>query len=207
MVPSPGLQELNDDIVRQHPDVSWAGSPTNAAPTADLPSGTVTFLFTDVEGSTRLWAEHPDGMHAALARHDDIVRSAIESNGGHVVKMTGDGFHAAFSTAHDAVDAAVDAQRSLGAESWDATGPLRVRMGVHTGEVQHRDGDYYGTAVNRAARLMAVAHGGQLLVSDATERLLGDAASQSFELVDLGEHRLRDLARSVAGIPGCRARA
>ena len=196
VVPSPGLQELNDDIVRQHPDVSWAGSPTNAAPTPDLPSGTVTFLFTDVEGSTRLWAEHPDGMRAALARHDDIVRSAIESHGGHVVKTTGDGFHAAFSTAHDAVDAAVDAQRLLGAEPWDATGPLRVRMGVHTGEVQHRDRDYYGTAVNRAARLMAVAHGGQLLVSDATERLFGDATGQSFEFVDLGEHRLRDLAQA-----------
>ena len=110
--------------------------------------------------------------------------------------MTGDGFHAAFSTAHDAVEAAIDAQRLLGAESWDATGPLRVRMGVHTGEVQHRDRDYYGTAVNRAARLMAVAHGGQVLVSDATERLLGDAAGQSFELVDLGEHRLRDLAQA-----------
>jgi predicted ATPase/class 3 adenylate cyclase len=192
VVPSTGLQELNDDIVRQHPDVSWAGSPTKD----DLPAGTVTFLFTDVEGSTRLWAEHPDGMHVALARHDEIVRSVIESHGGHVVKMTGDGFHAAFSTAHNAVDAAIDAQRCLGAESWGATGPLRVRMGVHTGEVQHRDRDYYGTAVNRAARLMAVGHGGQLLVSDATERLLRDSAGESFALVDLGEHRLPDLAQA-----------
>jgi predicted ATPase/class 3 adenylate cyclase len=192
VVPSPALQELNDDIVRQHPDVTSVGSSTKEA----LPSGTVTFLFTDVVGSTRLWAEHPHGMKGALARHDEIVRSAIESHGGYVVKMTGDGFHAAFSTAHDAVDAAIDAQRSLGATSWDATGPLQVRMGVHTGEVQLRDGDYYGTAVNRAARLMAVAHGGQLLMSDATERLLGDAAGQSFELVDLGEHRLRDLAQA-----------
>jgi predicted ATPase/class 3 adenylate cyclase len=191
VVPSPGLQELNDDIVRQHPDVSWAGSPT----TEDLPSGTVTFLFTDVEGSTRLWEEHPHGMHAALARHDELVRDAVESHGGFIVKSTGDGFHAAFSTAHDAVDAAIEAQRSLGAESWGASGPLRVRMGVHTGEVRLRDRDYYGTAVNRAARLMAVAHGGQLLVSDATERVLGDAAAQSFELVGLGEHRLRDLAQ------------
>jgi predicted ATPase/class 3 adenylate cyclase len=162
----------------------------------ELPSGTVTFLFTDIEGSTRLWEEHPELMRSALARHDEIVRFAIESHGGYVVKMTGDGFHAAFSTAHDAVDAAIDAQRSLGAESWDATGPLRVRMGVHTGEVQHREHDYYGTAVNRAARLMAVAHGGQVLASDATERLLGDAPGQSYELVDLGEHRLRDLAHA-----------
>ena len=161
-----------------------------------MPSGTVTFLFTDIEGSTRLWQDHPEAMKAALARHDVIVRDAIEGHGGHVVKTTGDGFHAAFSTVHDAVDAAIDAQRSLGAEPWDATGPLRVRMGVHTGEVQHRDGDYFGTAVNRAARLMAVAHGGQMLVSDVTERLLGDAGGESFELLDLGEHRLRDLAQA-----------
>jgi predicted ATPase/class 3 adenylate cyclase len=162
---------------------------------AGLPSGTVTFLFTDVEASTRLWQDHPEAMRDTLARHDALLRSAIESHGGFVVKTTGDGFHAAFSTAHDAVEAAIEAQRAIGAESWDAVGPLRVRMGVHTGEAQHRDGDYYGTAVNRAARLMAVAHGGQLLVSDATERLLGDAG-ESFELVDLGEHRLRDLAQA-----------
>ena len=192
VVPSPGLQELNDDIVRQHPDVSWAGAPGKA----DLPSGTVTFLFTDVEGTTRLWQEHPDAMKTALARHDAILRDAIESHAGYVVKTTGDGFHAAFRAAHDAVDAAIDALRGLGLESWGATGALRVRMGVHTGEVEDRDGDYYGTAVNRAARLMAIAHGGQVLVSDATERLLGDAGGGSFELVDLGEHRLRDLAQA-----------
>ena len=156
----------------------------------------MTLLFTDIEASTRLWQDHPVAMRAGLARHDEIVRDAIEGHGGHVVKTTGDGFYAAFSTAHDAVDAAIAAQRSLGAEVWGATGPLRVRMGVHTGEVQHRDGDYFGTAVNRAARLMAVAHGGQLLVSHATERLLGDTVGESFELVDLGEHRLRDLAQA-----------
>ena len=161
-----------------------------------MPSGTVTLLFTDIEASTRLWQDHPDAMRAGLARHDEIVRDAIEGLGGHVVKTTGDGFYAAFSTAHDAVDAAIAAQRSLGSEAWGATGPLRVRMGVHTGEVQHRDGDYFGTAVNRAARLMAVAHGGQLLVSHATERLLGDMVGGSFELMDLGEHRLRDLAQA-----------
>jgi predicted ATPase/class 3 adenylate cyclase len=156
----------------------------------------VTFLFTDLEGSTRLWQDHPDAMEAALARHDDIVRAAIEGRGGHVVKTTGDGFYAVFSTARDALEAAIAAQRALGSEAWDDTGPLRVRMGLHTGEAQPRDGDYFGTAVNRAARLMAVAHGGQLLVSHATERLLGDTVGQSFELVDLGEHRLRDLAQA-----------
>ncbi|TMK56635.1 MAG: adenylate/guanylate cyclase domain-containing protein, partial [Actinobacteria bacterium] len=96
-----------------------------------LPSGTVTFLFTDLEGSTRLWEDHPEAMKGALARHDELIRDAIEGHGGYVVKTTGDGFHAAFATAHDAVSAAVEAQRALGAEPWEATGPLRVRMGVH----------------------------------------------------------------------------
>ena len=156
---------------------------------AELPSGTVTFLFTDLEGSTRLWEEHPDAMQAALARHDEIVSSAIASRDGHVVKTTGDGFHAAFRTAHEALGAALDAQRALAAEPWAATGPLLVRMGLHTGETQERDGDYYGTAVNRAARLMAVAHGGQVVCSRATVEVAGEA----FPVRSLGEHRLRDL--------------
>jgi predicted ATPase/class 3 adenylate cyclase len=159
---------------------------------AQLPSGTVTFLFTDLEGSTRLWEEHPDAMGPALARHDAIVRDAIEGYGGCVVKMRGDGFHAVFGTAHDAVDAAVAAQLALGGEAWDVTGPLRVRMGLHTCEAELRDGDYYGSAVNRAARLMATAHGGQIVLSLATSELAREAP---LELVDLGEHRLPDLAR------------
>ncbi|HXY91420.1 MAG TPA: adenylate/guanylate cyclase domain-containing protein, partial [Acidimicrobiia bacterium] len=158
----------------------------------DLPTGTVTFLFTDLEGSSRLWEEHPDAMHEALARHDAILRDAIESHHGHVVKTTGDGFHAVFVTASDAVGASVDAQLGLAAESWGATGPLRMRMGVHSGLAELRDGDYYGTAVNRAARLMGAAHGGQIVVSLVTEELIRDGA---IELVDLGEHVLRDLAR------------
>jgi len=125
-----------------------------------LPSGTVTFLFTDLKGSTRLWEDHPEAMKGALARHDELIRDAIEKHGGYVVKTTGDGFHAAFATAHDAVSAAVDAQRALGAEPWKATGALRVRMGVHCGPAEERDGDYCGAALNRAARLMGVAHGG-----------------------------------------------
>ena len=162
----------------------------------ELPAGTVTFLFTDVEGSTRLWEEYPGAMQSALTRHDAVVRGAIESHGGHVVKTTGDGFHAAFTTAIDAVTAAVDAQLGLEAERWDATGPLRVRMGVHTGEAQHRDGDYYGTALNRAARLASAGHGGQVLVSLATEQLVRDALPSDCELVALGEYRLRDLGRA-----------
>ena len=163
----------------------------------DLPSGTVTFLFTDLEGSTRLWEEHPDAMQDALARHDELLRDAIEANGGHVVKFTGDGFHAAFATAHEALRAAVAAQRALTAAEWGTTGPLRVRIGVHTGEAQHRDGDYHGTALNRAARLTAVAHGGQIVVSAVTEGLVSDALPEDVQLHDLGEHRLRDLAQPL----------
>jgi predicted ATPase/class 3 adenylate cyclase len=154
--------------------------------------GTVTFLFTDLEGSTRLWEEHPEAMRAALARHDEILRDAVEGNSGSVVKTTGDGFHAAFATAHDALDAAVAAQLALSREPWDETGPLKVRMGLHTCEAELRDGDYYGGAVNRGARLMSVAHGGQVVVSAATSELVRGG---SVELVDLGEHRLRDLGQ------------
>ena len=155
-----------------------------------VPTGTVTFLFTDLEGSTRLWEEHPDAMQPALARHDEIVRAAIEAHGGHVVKSTGDGFHAAFRTAQDALDAALDAQR---AACRRALGGDRAACWcgwvIHTGETQERDGDYYGTAVNRAARVMAVAHGGQILCSRATVEVAG----AEFPVRSLGEHRLRDL--------------
>ena len=157
---------------------------------SELPSGTVTFLFTDIEGSTRLWEEHPGAMQGALARHDKIVREAIEGCGGYVVKTTGDGFHAAFGDGEGAVNAAVAAQVALVAEEWGEVDEVRVRMGVHTGPAVQRDGDYYGTALNRAARLMSVAHGGQIVVSLATSELMRDS---SIELVDLGEHRLRDL--------------
>ena len=116
---------------------------------AELPSGTVTFLFTDIEGSTRLWEEHPDAMRDALARHDDIVRDAVESHGGHVVKGLGDGVFAVFVAAHDGVVAAVAAQRGLEAEAWGEVGRLRVRAGLHTAEAEYRDGDYYGPALNR----------------------------------------------------------
>jgi predicted ATPase/class 3 adenylate cyclase len=156
---------------------------------AELPSGTVTFLFTDLEVSTRLWEDHPEAMKVALGRHDEIVRSAFESHRGHVVKATGDGFHGVFHTAHDAIDAALVAQAALSAEAWPETGPLRVRMGIHTGETQERDGDYFGSAVNRAARVMAVGHGGQIVCSRAAIEVAGE----SFPVRSLGEHRLRDL--------------
>jgi predicted ATPase/class 3 adenylate cyclase len=164
----------------------------------ELPSGTVTFLFTDVEGSTRLWEEHPDAMRAALARHDELVAAAIAASGGHVVKTTGDGFHAVFATAHDAIDAAVAAQLGIEQEPWSEPVRVRVRMGVHTGEAHQRDGDYYGSSTNRAARFMSAGHGGQIVVSGVTAALVAEHLPADFELLSLGEHRLRDLAEPVA---------
>ena len=160
-----------------------------------LPTGTVTFLFTDLEASTRLWEEQPEAMRAALARHDEILRVAVADHGGAVVKTTGDGLHAAFDAAEGALRAASAGQLGLASESWEETGPLRVRMGIHSGGAEFRDGDYFGPALNRAARLMAVAHGGQVLVSLATEELVRDSLDAELALVGLGEHRLRDLSR------------
>ncbi|MEX1007414.1 MAG: adenylate/guanylate cyclase domain-containing protein [Acidimicrobiia bacterium] len=165
------------------------------ASTVELPSGLVTFLFTDIEGSTRLWEEHPDGMRAALAHHDELIRGAVEAQRGYVVKTTGDGVHAAFPTADDGVRAAIVAQRALAGQEWGETGELRVRMGLHTGAAEVRDGDYYGSSLNRAARLMGVAHGGQIVCSHATADLARDSLTEGVVLTDLGDHRLRDLSR------------
>src|SRR4029453_11546386 len=155
----------------------WRAQPLKGVWVAELPSGTVTFLFTDLEGSTRLWDEHRDAMPSALARHDAVLRGAVESHGGQVVKTTGDGLHAVFATAPDATAAAVDAQQQLLAEAWALPEPLRVRMGLHTGHAEMRDGDYYGPAVNRAARVAAGAHGGQIVMSHATQELAAEAAA------------------------------
>jgi predicted ATPase/class 3 adenylate cyclase len=176
---------------------------------SDLPAGTVTFLFTDVEASTRLWEEYPEAMKGAMARHDEILRDAVTAHKGYVVKATGDGVHAVFASAYNALDAAVVAQRGLEAESWGMVDPVKVRMGLHTGEAEHRDGDYFGTSTNRAARLMSVAHGRQILVSLSTAELLSDDLPAGVALVDLGEHRLRDLSRAdrvfQVGAPGLAA--
>ena len=127
-----------------------------------------TFLFSDIEASTRLWEEHPAEMAGALATHDSILERVIEKSGGKVLKTTGDGVIAVFDDAPGAVDAALGAQVALAGEPWDATGPLRVRMGIHTGETELRDGDHFGPAMNRAARIMAAGHGGQVLISEAS---------------------------------------
>jgi predicted ATPase/class 3 adenylate cyclase len=162
---------------------------------SELPTGTVTFLFTDIEASTASWEQQPEAMRVALARHDAILRSAIQQHGGYVVKTMGDAFHAAFARAPDAVAAALDAQRRLPAEPWGKIGPPRVRMGLHTGVAEERDGDYYGRTLNRAARLMSAGHGGQILLSQATYELVRDTLPDEATLADLGEHRLKDLIR------------
>jgi class 3 adenylate cyclase len=159
------------------------------------PSGTVTFLFTDIEGSTRLWDANPDVMEDALARHDAILRDAIEIHGGSVFATGGDGVAAAFSRAGEAIAAAVEAQRSLLAEEWPDAVVLRVRMALHTGEAHERDGDYFGPPLNRAARLMGAARGGQIVVSDVTAAVVAGRAG--VELVDLGDRRLRGLAEPM----------
>jgi predicted ATPase/class 3 adenylate cyclase len=157
--------------------------------------GTITFLFTDLEGSTRLWEQHPDAMRAALARHDAILRTAIEAAGGRVVKATGDGMMAVFGSACDAAAAGLAAQRDLAAGPWAETGPLRVRMGVHAGQAEERAGDYFGPTVNRTARIMAAGHGGQVLLSASAGALASERLPAGASLLDLGEHRLKDLGR------------
>ncbi len=118
---------------------------------------TLTFLFTDVEGSTRLWERYPEAMSEALVRHDEILRTAIEAYDGHVFKTVGDAFYAAFPTAPQALSAALDAQRALDHARWEETGPLRVRMALHTGTAEERAGDYFGPSLNRVARLFGAA--------------------------------------------------
>ncbi len=163
--------------------------------TTSIPTGTVTFLFTDIEGSTPLWDAHPDEMGIALPRHDSILRSAIDRHDGYIFSTAGDGLAAAFATAADAIAAAIDAQRLLHDEAWPDPIRLHVRMGLNTGETDERDGDYFGPPVNRAARLMGVANGGQIVLSAATAHLVRDIASLT--LLDLGSARLKGFADPV----------
>jgi predicted ATPase/class 3 adenylate cyclase len=160
---------------------------------APVPTGTVTLLFTDIEGSTQRWEERPDEMSPALRRHDELLRNAIQRHGGRVFKTMGDQFCAAFSRASDAIAAAADAQRALTSADWGAVGGLTARMALHSGESEERDGDYFGPVVNRVARLLAAVHGGQVVVSSVTARYSGAAMPADTELRDLGEHRLKDL--------------
>ncbi|MDX1690378.1 MAG: adenylate/guanylate cyclase domain-containing protein [Acidimicrobiia bacterium] len=154
---------------------------------------TTTFLFTDIEGSTRLWDAHGDAMARALEHHDTVIDEAVTARGGRLFKHTGDGHLAAFPSAPAAVEAAAAAQRNIAAADMGAVGTLRVRMGVHTGDAAERDGDFFGHTLNRTSRIMDAARGGQVLVSAATAALVRDDLPDGFGLDDLGEHRLKDL--------------
>jgi predicted ATPase/class 3 adenylate cyclase len=158
---------------------------------------TRTFLFTDLEGSTRQWEDEPDVMRAALARHDELLRTVIEANDGTVFSTAGDGFAAAFPTAETAVRVAVDGQLALSGEAWPGKQPLKARMGLHTDAAHERDGNFFGPGLNRCARLMGAAHGGQIVCSEATAVLVRDSVGATTRFVDLGEHRLRDLSRPL----------
>lgn len=163
----------------------------------ELPSGVVTFLLTDVQGSTQLWQEAPEAMATALTRHDAIIRAAVATARGSLLKARGEGdsTFTVFARATDAVAAARVAQLGLSAEPWPTPTPMLVRMAIHTGEVLERDGDYYGQSVNRAARLRSLAAGGQVLVSGVTAELVRDHLREGTTLVDMGSHELRDLVR------------
>jgi predicted ATPase/class 3 adenylate cyclase len=163
--------------------------------TRALPVGTVTFLFTDIEGSSKLWEQYPDAMSAALAHHNTLLRQVIEAHQGYIFKLWGDAVYAAFDRATDALNASVEAQRELARRSWGELGSLRVRMALHTGAAEARDGDYFGPTLNRCARLLSAAHGGQILLSAATEELVRDALPSGVSLRSLGQHRLKDLQR------------
>ena len=154
------------------------------------------FLFTDIEGSTRLWEANEQAMRGVIARHDQLLRAAIERHGGIVFSTAGDGLAAAFASVFAAVNAALSVQSSCAAEAWPISGPVRVRIGIHLGEAESRDGDWFGSSLNRAARVMSVAHGGQIVVTDVVAEAVRHLLDENTSLVDLGVHHLRDVSRA-----------
>ena len=180
--PSPELQQLEERILSHDPDLA-------------TPQATVTqalaFLFTDLEGSTVLWETRPEHMRTALAQHDELLAKAIEEHGGRVFKHTGDGVLTVFSDTPAAARAAVAAQRRLADAAWSGIDPLKVRMGIDAGEAEARGGDFFGPALNRAARIMASAHGGQIVLSAAANDALQHEAG--IQILNLGEHRFKGL--------------
>jgi class 3 adenylate cyclase len=166
--------------------------------TTPLPAGTVTFLFTDIEGSTRLWQQYPTAMDLALVCHDALAADLVRQHGGTLVKHRGEGdsLFAVFSRAADAVAAALALQRAFHDEPWPQDLLLHVRIAIHTGEAIVREGDYFGPAISRCARLRAAAHGGQVLLSAATLELVRGSLPEGVSLRVLGECRLRELARA-----------
>ena len=201
--PGERLRELERAILAQDPalaspvgqDVGDAG-PRGPAP-AELPTGVVTFLLTDIEGSSGLWEADPEAMAAALELHDELISRTVDGHAGRLLKTKGEGdaTMTAFRRSSDAVAAAVDIQEALGAASWPGGLELRVRIALHTGEAQERGGDYFGPALNRAARLRALTRGGSTVVSQATAEIVRDRLPRKLELVDVGRHQLRGLSR------------
>jgi class 3 adenylate cyclase len=161
---------------------------------AELPEGEVSFLFSDVEGSTKLLEGNPALYGAGIARHHELLEGAVETQGGVVFETIGDAVYAAFADAGAAVDAAVAGQAALLEEDWGELGEIRVRMAVHTGPVERRGPHYFGPALYRCARLMATAHGGQVVLSQATAELVRETLRDDTSLLDLGQHRLKDMA-------------
>lgn len=190
--PSAELQELERRVLRQEPDLAPKDPPR---PT--LPTGVVTFVLSDVVGSTRLWEKAPTAMAAAVSRHEELIREAVEHHHGVLLKSRGEGdsTFSVFQRATDAVAAAIDAVDALADENWSTPSPLEVRIAVHTGEAVEREGDYYGRTVNRAARLRAAAMPSQVAVSQATAELVVDDLPEGFRLQTLGVQQLRDIDR------------
>ncbi len=160
---------------------------------AGPPTGNVTFLFTDIQGSTAMWERDARRMQATLARHDEIMKGVVAGHGGHVFKTVGDACYATFSSAPDALHAALAAQRAIFSEPWDERSRVRVRMALHSGEAEERDGDYFGPPLNRVSRLLSAGHGGQTLISHAARERIGEKLPDGASLRDMGEHRLKDL--------------
>jgi predicted ATPase/DNA-binding SARP family transcriptional activator len=184
--PSPETEAVYVTLLGDEP-VAATGGIVAVGP----PAGTLTFLFTDIEGSAARWEHDAEAMTVALATHDDLLRAAIEGRGGRVFKHTGDGICAVFATAREAVLAAADGQLALHAADWNGPGPLRVRMALHTGEADQRDDDYSGVALNRVSRLCALAHGGQTLVSSSTRLVVDGRLPAPVTLEYLGDVELR----------------
>ena len=197
--PTPALRRLEQQILHQSPEldgsvpVGQVGTQIPMSPPTAY--DTIAFLFTDIEASSRRWEGNREAMARDLARHDDVLRAAIEGAGGEMFAHSGDGLAAAFPTASAALAAAVEGQRALRDELWSGSGGLPVRMAIHAGSVERRDGNYFGPTMNRAARLLGTAHGGQVLCSQAAGDLARDDALLGVRLVDLGEHALTDLSR------------
>lgn len=187
--PSPELQALETELLVGAPIGIAATAPPQLPAAIDppMPSGVVTFLFTDIEGSTIPWDRSPDAMSDALERHDALMRAAVADHDGVVFATMGDGFGVAFARATDAVAAAMDAQGRLGSNAWPADTTIRVRMGLHVGEAQERGGDYFGPTINLTARIMGAGHGGQVLASESVAALVGAAGVAA---VGLGVHHL-----------------